>query len=331
MTIRSDRAIAAALVILSLARPSLARADEPSPSPADALDTLRERFREGMDRYKAGAFAEAVVIWESIYRELGSDKGYRLAFDLARAYDELGDPIKAADHYESYLEKVAQRRTEGETLEPNVSRQEEIARERRDKIAAVKGRICVRAAVHRPVIARVDGTSPRVAGFIVYVEPGAHVVTFGSGRDADVRNVTVTRGQLLDVDPREEAPLGPPAEPRFETRVEHPFSPLVLWVGAGVAAASIIVPVVTYANALSIKSDYDSPTTSAADRATLRNDYDSARTNAYASVVVPALFTAAVGGLALWYVLGAKETRVQVQPTANVSPTGASVGVTGRL
>jgi hypothetical protein len=329
-------------VLLLSAHP--ARADEPpaqleappatdaAPATPNPLDTLRERFREGMDKYKAGAFADAVVIWESIYRELGTDKGYRLAFDLARAYDELGDLIKAADHYETYLEKVTQRRTVGETLEPNVERQEEVAKDRLVRIAALKARIRVKAGVRQPVIVQIDNAPARVAGFTVYVEPGAHVVTFGGGKHGDVRRLAVARGGLAEVEPREEtiAPATTP-EPRWETRVEHPFSPLVLWVGAGVAVASLVLPAITYANALSIKSDYDSPSTSRTDRDRLASDYDSARTNAYASVVVPAVFTAAVGGLALWYVLGTKETRAPITPSASASPTGLSLGASARF
>jgi hypothetical protein len=334
--IRSDRA-GALLALTLVLSPSLARAeDSPAPPPAppptaapDPLDTLRERFREGMDKYKSGAFADAIVIWESIYRELGTDKGYRLAFDLARAYDALGDLIKAADHYESYLQKVTQRRDKGEMLEANVERQEEVARDRLEKIANLKARIAIKAAVRQPVIVHVDNAPPRVAGFTVYVEPGAHVVTFGSGKDADVRNVVVERGKLVEVEPREEVPVVPsvPPEPRWETRVERPFSPVVLWVGAGVVVVSLIIPAIAYANALSIKSDYDDPSTARTDRQRLQSDYDSARTNAYASIVVPAVFTAAIGGLALWYVLGTTQTRVPLTPTASVGPTGASLGL----
>jgi hypothetical protein len=285
-----------------------------------------------MDKYKAGAFADAVVIWESIYRELGTDKGYRLAFDLARAYDELGDLIKAADHYESYLERVTQRRAASETLEANVERQEEVARDRLEKIAAQKARIRVKAGARQPVIVQVDNAPARVAGFTVYVEPGAHVVTFGTGKEADVRRLAVARGAMVDVEPHEEAsPPPPPPETRFETRTEHPFSPTVLWVGAGVAIVSLVLPAITYANALSIKSDYDDPATPRTDKERLASDYDSARTNAYASIVVPAVFTAAVGGLALWYVLGAKETRTPITPSANVGPTGMSLGASARF
>lgn len=343
-TILSDRAcrarVAASFVALSVAlSATAARADEPAgatppaatPPAADSpLDSLRERFRAGMEKYKSGAFADAIVIWESIYRELGADKGYRLAFDLARAYDALGDLIKAADHYESYLAKVTQRRAEGELLEPNVERQEEVARDRLEKIAGLKARIRVKAGQRQPVIVQINGTPARVAGFTVYVEPGTHTVTFGSGKDADVRRVTLERGRMIDVEPRAEVLAVAAPEPRYETRVERPFSPVVLWVGAGVAVASLVVPVITYAHALSVKSNYDAPTTSATDRATLANDYESARTNAYASIVVPALFTAAAGGLAVWYFVGTKETRIPL-PTGAVTTTGLSVSVSQRF
>lgn len=344
-TTRSDRSPvrrgATSLLALSIALLAAgeARADEPptaaTPPAADSpLDSLRERFREGMDKYKAGAFADAILIWESIYRELGSDKGYRLAFDLARGYDALGDLIKAADHYASYLDKVTQRRAEGELLEANVERQEEVARDRLEKIAGIKARIRVRAGLHQPVIVQVDNAPARVAGFTMYVEPGAHTVTFGAGKDADVRHLTVERGALVDVEPRPEVvsvPSGPPSvEPRFETRVEHPFSPLVLWVSAGVAVVSLVVPLITYSHALSVKSDYDSASTAPSDKLTLANDYESARTNAYASIVVPALFTAAAGGLAVWYLVGTKETRILL-PTPSVTTTGASLSLSARF
>lgn len=289
-----------------------------------------------MDRYKSGAFADAIVIWESIYRELGPDTGYRLAFDLARAYDELGDAIRAADHYDTYLEKVRLRRESGETLEPNVARQEEIARERRDVIVSVKGRIQIRAAPRGTAVVRVDNAPPRVAPFMVYVEPGAHTVTVGAGRGAEVRTVEVSRGERVIVDPHEEAaperaPAAPAAPLRLETRLERPFSPAVLWISGGAAVISLVMPVILYANALSTKSEYDDPKTASADKARLASDYESARSNAYASIAIPALFTATLGALSLWYVLGTKDTRVPIAPSASASATGASLGLSGRF
>ena len=284
-----------------------------------------------MDKYKAGAFADAVVIWEAIYRELGTDKGYRLAFDLLAPTTSSATSSRPPITTRATSRRSRERRAAGETLEANVERQEEVARERLEKIAAHQGahpREGRRAAARDRAV---DNAPARVAGFTVYVEPGAHVVTFGTGKDADVRRLTVARGAIVELEPREEAPVAPPPEPRWETRVEHPFSPAVLWIGAGVAVASLVLPAITYANALSIKSDYDDPATPRTDKDRLASDYDSARTNAYASVVVPAVFTAAVGGLALWYVLGTKETRTPIAPSASVGPTGMSLGASARF
>jgi hypothetical protein len=333
---RLRRALAVSLTaLLCVLAPVVARADEPAidpppegpPPAADPLDALRGRLREGMEKYRARAFADAIVIWESIYRELGPQKGYRVAFDLGRAYDELGELIKAAEHYQTYLDRVAARRLDGESLEPNVQLQETIARDRLERIIHIYGAIRV-AHTKRPMIVHVDNAPGRVAGFVVYVEPGVHTLTFGTG-SKDIRNVTVRRGELLEITPPEEAPAGAVL---YEARVEHPFSPVVLWVGAGAAVVSLVIPLITYTNALSIKSDYDATANATQSqelrdkRALLQSDYESAVSNAYASVVVPAVFTAAAGGLALWYVLGRKETRIPI-PTATISSTGASAGL----
>ena len=328
MTIRSDvRAVAltAALLFVPLVARAQEQPPEGPPAAADPLDALRGRFREGMEKYRARAFGDAIVVWESIYRELGPEKGYRVAFDLGRAYDEVGELIKGAEHYQTYLDRVSARRAAGESLEPNVQLQETIARERLERIIRIYGAIHV-ASAKRTVIVHVDNAPPRVAGFTVYVEPGPHTVTFGTGAGADARSVTVRRGELLEMDPPADAPA---PEPRFETRIEHPFSTLVIWIGAGVAAASVVIPIVTHVNALAVKDDYDGAT-SRADKERLSSDYDSAKSNAYAAIAVPAVLGAAAGGLALWYVLGRKETRAPL-PTATVTASGASAGFSARF
>jgi len=292
---------------------------------ADPLDALRGRFRDGMEKYRARAFGDAIVIWESIYRDLGPEKGYRVAFDLGRAYDEVGELIKAAEHYQTYLDRVAARRQAGESLETNVQLQETIARERLERIIHIYGAIHV-APAKRTVIVHVDNAPPRVAGFTVYVEPGPHTVRFGTGAAADVRSVTVRRGELLEVEAHEEEPA---PEPRFETRIEHPFSPTVIWVAAGVAVVSVVIPIITHESALAIKSDYDAAGTNA-DKERLGADYESAKSNAYASIAIPAVLGATAAGLALWYVLGRKETRIPL-PSASVSPQAVSASLSTRF
>jgi hypothetical protein len=227
--------------------------------------------------------------------------------------------LKAAEHYETYLAKVKAKRAAGEALEPNVEKQETEAEARLSTIAQAKGRIHVKAG-ERPIVARVDNAPPRVSGFVVYVEPGRHSVRLGADRDAIVRELVVRAGELAVVEPPSEiAPPPPPPlpSPRFETRIERPFSPLVLWVSGGVALASAIIPVVTYSSALSIKSSYDDPGASEADQRRLAADYDSARTNAYATLAIPTILTAVTAGLALWYVLGAREARIPISAAAS--------------
>ena len=306
--------------------PPVASPDHAPPAARDPLDALRGRFREGMEKYRAGAFADAIVIWESIYRELGAETGYRVAFDLGRAYDELGELIKAAEHYQTYLDRVAARRRDVESLEPNVEKQEAVAHERIDRMMRIYGALHVRAA-RRPILVHVDNTPPRVAGFTVYVEPGAHTVTFGIGPTADVHRVTVRRGELLEIEPRDQAT---PAEARYETREERPFAATVLWASTGGAVVSLLLPTITYANALSIKRDFDAPGASRQEKERLLADYESARSNAYASIAVPALLTATTSGLALWYVLGRRETRTPL-PTVSISATGGAAGLTSRF
>ena len=307
-----------------LARSAAAQTEAPpETTTGDPLDALRGRFRDGMEKYRARAFGDAIVIWESIYRELGPEKGYRVAFDLGRAYDEIGELIKAAEHYQNYLERVAQRRQAGESLEANVETQETIAKDRLERIIHIYGGIRINPA-KRPVFARVDNNPPRVAGFTAYIEPGPHTITFGAGAGEEVRNVFVKRGELLEVTPKDE-----PEVPviRYETHIEHPFTPWVLWIGAGVAAVSIIVPIITHESALSIKSDYDQATTLDA-KNRLSSDYESARSNAYATIAIPAGLAVAVSGLAVWYLAGKKEVRTPL-PTATITTTGATAGFQG--
>jgi hypothetical protein len=141
------------------------------PPPAATMDDpiaqYRERFKQGMDRYKAGAPAEAVGYWEPIYRELGEQKGYRLAYNLGVAYSELGDTTRAAERLESFLGQVEARRTRGEAIASIVTKEEADARERVTAFVATKGRIHVDAGTP-PRAAQVDASEPRLAGFVRY-------------------------------------------------------------------------------------------------------------------------------------------------------------------
>ena len=55
------------------------------------LAQYRERFKQGLDRYEANDVAGALSYWEPLYRDLGPARGYRIGYNLARAYEVFGD------------------------------------------------------------------------------------------------------------------------------------------------------------------------------------------------------------------------------------------------
>ena len=327
-----------------------AAAQEPAPAPStptsqekETLDPLRERFRAGMDRYKAGAFAEAIVIWSAIYAELGMEKGYRLAFNLGRAYDHLGESsTQAAEHYEAYLREVARRRAAGESLEPVVEKQELEAKDRLEELVATKGRIDVRSE-NRSVAVRIDGGAPRLAGFIAYVVPErVHVVTFNPGEKNEKKvEVIVPRGEIVTVTAPPEPVLQPPPV-RYETVRQRPFREAILYIAGAVTVASVIVPVVLYANAYAFRDDYnaansarlhDADTVQRAQAAD--SDYQHAKSVAYASLALPIGLAAVTAGLTTYWIVGSKEKRVAVPVPSGVEagllPGGGFVGATTRF
>jgi hypothetical protein len=263
-----------------------------------------------MTQYRAGAFAEAIVIWEAIYRDLGAEKGYRLAFNLGRAYEQFGDTTRATEHYEAYVKEALARKEAGETLEPLLDKQITEARERLAELAATKGRL--RIVADRAIVLRIDRGAERLAprGFVAYVAPGKHVVTF-EPNDKNERSVEVdvARGSVLDVVPPEVAVAPPPAPITYELRPERPFSKNVLWIAAGATVLSTAIPLVFFAKATSTKSDYYGST----DRPVpLKSDYEDQRTVSYATWAIPAVLGAATLGLAAYWLWGGKTKRVPV-------------------
>jgi hypothetical protein len=280
-----------------------------------ALEAQRERFKAGMVKYKAGAYADAILVWEQVYREIGEVTGYKLAFNLGRAYDRYGDSTRAAERYEAFIRQVGQQ----QIALPEIERWETEAKERLEQLAASKGRIKVTAG-ERPVAVRVDNGEARVPPFTAYVTPGHHTLTFDRHRI----EVDVEKGAIVDVSPP--PPVNVPApvpvrvtrerpepQPRWETRTERPFSPVVLYIAGGATALSTLAPIITYSNAYGIRDDYEAANDARATNAPeLASQYDSATSTAYATLAIPIALAAVTAGLAVWYFVGTKETRVNV-------------------
>ena len=338
------RAIAALALVLALT-PTRARAD------GDPLDAYRDTFRRGMERYKAGAVAEAIPYWENVYRELGPAKGYRVAYNLARAYDALGDSTRAAERYEAFLAEQAIRASKGAPEEPVVLAEAEASRARVAELVATKARVRVAPARsgERPLVAKLDNVEVR-AGDVTYVAPGIHVVTFGAEQGHEPlehRVLEAHEGELLEVAPPAplaEPAVGPPTPPPAEatprakapasdgaaTVVKRPFSPVVLYLAGGVTLAGGVVTAIAYGSAISQHTAYASDATPASERASVASSYPAARTLAYASLGATIGLATVTGSLVTYYFLGGGR-QAAVVPTATLGPTGASIGAVGRF
>lgn len=329
--IRSDRLAGLLLASALLASPALARAQEPPPAQADdALGALRARFKVGMEHYQAGRFSEAILEWEEIYRKLGPKEGYRLVFNIARAYDARGDARPAAERYEIYIAEVDARRAAGETLEPNVEHQAEEASARLAELRSKLSRIHVEAAA--AMLTKIDREDARVGSFTVYVEPGAHTLTFSDPQAT--KTVQAPAGAIVDVEAPKPAPP-PPPPPRYETVTEHPFSPLVLYGAAGVTLGGIVATVITFSNADSARNAFRAThVATTTDRnqveheQQLQRDYDDARTTAYTSLGVAIAIGAVAAAATTWFVLGTKHHLVLV-PEGDVTRPAGRLGVSG--
>jgi len=85
---------------------------------AEAKDRARELFLQGVAAYRAGKFYEAVEIFLQTQRIYPDNE---LCFNIARAYENLGDVGAALRYYRDYL-RQADRPSDGEEVRERVRR-----------------------------------------------------------------------------------------------------------------------------------------------------------------------------------------------------------------
>jgi hypothetical protein len=337
----SDIAFVTTLALATIDARAAPTGPTPSDPDEDALAAYRGQFKRGIDRYNAGALAEAIGYWDPIYRELGEQNGYRLAYDLGVAYQESGDATHAAERLQAFLTEVDSRRGRGEPLASIVEKEEADARARIEHLIAATGRIHV-ASVSAPRTARVDAREPRLAGFVAWVAPGEHTVTFAAGTpDFETRRVHVGAGELVEVAPRPPPPPEPIvasapqplpapvpvlATTRHQTR--HPFAWPLIAVSGGVALAAGIAAIPLYNSAGSL---YDRLAAERTISQSDRDSYDRSRTSAYSVAGGAIGFAAATAGLAAWYFLGTSEHEVTIAPAWGPRLDGVSLRVSARF
>ena len=308
--------------------------------PDDPLAAFRDQFKLGMDRYKAGALAEAIGYWEPIYRELGDRTGYRLAYNLGVAYQHLGDAEHAAERLQAFLAEVDARRTRGDPLPPIVEKEESEARTLVATLLTTKGRIHVSAG-STPRSARLDANEPRLAGFLAWVTPGEHTVTYAAGTpDEETKTIVVRAGEIVEIAPTLPPPasslspstsMPPSLQAPFLTRreIRHPFAWPLMVIGGGLAVASGIaaVPLESHAQDLFDRYRNEIPTIPQTDR----DNFSNARTLAYAAVAGAIGFAVVTAALAAWYFLESSERDIIITPAVNPERGGSSLGVTSRF
>jgi hypothetical protein len=332
---------------------STALADPPAPSasiPEDELSAYRERFNLGMDRYSAGAISEAIGYWEPIYRQLGPKAGYRLAYNLGVGYGHLGDATRAAERLQAFLDEVDGRRGQGQALGAVVAKEEADAHQRMADLTASKGRIRIPPA-DPPVSVQVDANEPRVAGFVAWVEPGEHTVTFEpQASKSETRVVQAKAGEIVEVVPPAppEAPPAPeptppkssmpappmaleaiapksPHEEAYERK--RPFSPVLLAASIGLDVAVGIAAVVLESRAISLHDQLENAESSTGTiSANDRGRFDEERTWAYTAVGGAVGLGAVTAGLVSWYFVGSSKQAGVIKPAFAPERGGAIAG-----
>ncbi|MEO7111738.1 MAG: hypothetical protein ABI183_14955 [Polyangiaceae bacterium] len=350
--IRSERIHELAACVLAFAITitctHVARAGDDS-----SLDPYRERFKAGLEHYRAGEYDAAITTWGAIYKALGAARGYRIAFDLARAYEANRDLSHAAEFYLAFVDQVGVRRESGDAITPFVGGEESGAIARLRELDAKQGHIVVDAGA-QPVDVKIDNADPRPAGFVAYVEPGSHTITLSPGTPASTtRRIEVAAGGVFEIAPSSMtpatsalapslAPLAP--EAAFPIRkvsneiitrhTEHPISPWIVGVTGGAALVSIIVPAAAYVSATSFQaSNHLSAVENDPRNATVQSSYDKRVNTFYGTLAIPIVLGVATGALMTWYFAGAKDHEVVETGgvTASASPHGVSVGFTQKF
>jgi hypothetical protein len=320
--IRSDLALAAFAISIALAKAAHAGDDS-------SLDPYRERFKAGLEHYRAGEYDAAITTWGAIYKALGAARGYRIAFDLARAYEANRDLSHAAEFYLAFVDQVSVRRESGDAITPFVAGEESGAIARLRELDTTQGHIVVDSGA-QSVDVKIDNTDPRPAGFVAYVEPGSHTITLSPGTPGSTtRHIEVAAGGVFEIAPSSMtpattalapslAPLAPEAafpirkasNDRVTHRTDHPISATSFQASNHLSA---------------VENDPKN--------APVQSGYDKRVNTFYGTLAIPIVLGVATAALTTWYFVGAKDHEVIETGgiTASVSPHGVSVGFTQKF
>jgi tetratricopeptide (TPR) repeat protein len=303
---------------------SLAHADEP-PSPQD-----RAAFESGLSEFRRGNYVAAIETWETLLATLGEERAYKVLYNLALAYQAVGDITKAIAHYAAFEARVASRRD----ASPDLLERAADSRSRRGELEQSYGAIHVHAPRHGGIVlTRLGSSEPRAAGYLVWLSPGPHALELFVGTEhAKTITVDVERGTTRDIDatppdpppPAQQPPAPPPvpsdpvppALPALPVRADHSPSTW-LWVGMGATVLSLAAPVGLYLVAQAKRDDADALGPGNSAYAEALGSYNDWRTAYYVSYALPAA-------------LGVATVVYAVLPRASSPPHHAAVAASSR-
>lgn len=187
--------------LLTRATPSLADKPSPAAPPTDtspppnmapkveldgpeavAKDRARELFLQGVAAYRAGKFYEAVEIFlqtQRIYPDT------QLCFNIARAYENLGDAGAALKYYRDYL-READRPSDGDEV--------------RERVRRLSQQLAQRGAQQVTVLSQPEGATVLLDGKPVGITPWTGETYPGKHRLALKLDSHVAQEQVLELD-----------------------------------------------------------------------------------------------------------------------------------
>ena len=169
---------------LATATPALAQADDPA-----VEDRARELYENGRILYEEGRYEEAILAWEEAYR---LSKRPRIRFNLASAYEKLGDLKKALD--ELYAFQVFAPAEERDTIDRRIRTIVDRLKAEDNNPVPVPVPVPVANPVPDPRPERGGGGGPSIAGLALV---GVGVLAAGTGAVFGISSAGA-KGRLQD-------------------------------------------------------------------------------------------------------------------------------------
>lgn len=297
-------------------------------------ETEAAAFRQGLTKFRDGDTTGAVAIWQGLLKTLGTECGWKVLFNLGRAYEQLGSPTRAIESYQTFI-RAADKQAELSDAELGIKRAAETS------IAALKakyGAISVPAPSSGVVWVRVGLSEPQPAGFTLYVAPGSHEIEiFSRTPKARIRTIQVAAGKVTTVAIPEASRVQTPIAPPSTVKTPPPSTPAgvrafptaLVAIGSGLTLAAAGTSVFLYTRQSSKRVNAEAFSRTDPEYARLRDQHQDARTWYYGGLAVTGVFAAATTVVVLAHILAGDDAPAQVRATAG--PGLANMWLSGKF